>query len=155
MIREGFSPELDRLRKIQSDGRKWISELEGRERERTGIANLKTGYNRVFGYYIEVTKSKLSLVPEDYSRRQTLAGSERFISPELKEYEEQILTAAEKITELEAGLFEEVRARAAAEAPRVKATAGVLAETDVFCSMGEIASRYGYCCPEFVSRPLV
>ena len=92
MIREGFSPELDRLRKIQSDGRKWISELEGRERERTGIANLKIGYNRVFGYYIEVTNSKLSLVPEDYSRRQTLVGSERFISPELKEYEEQILT---------------------------------------------------------------
>ncbi len=155
VIREGFSPELDRLRKIQSDGRKWISELEARERERTGIANLKIGYNRVFGYYIEITKSKLSLVPEDYSRRQTLTGSERFISPELKEYEEQILTAAEKITELEASLFEEVRGRAAAEAERVKATAGVVAETDVFCSMGEIASRYGYCAPEFVSRQLV
>ncbi|MCY3827254.1 MAG: DNA mismatch repair protein MutS, partial [Candidatus Dadabacteria bacterium] len=98
VIREGFSPELDRLRKIQSDGRKWISALEGRERERTGIAKLKIGYNRVFGYYIEVTKSKLSSVPEDYSRRQTLAGSERFTSPELKEYEEQILTAAERIT---------------------------------------------------------
>ncbi len=155
VIREGFSPELDRLRKIQSDGRKWISELEGRERERTGIANLKIGYNRVFGYYMEVTNSKLSLVPEDYSRRQTLAGSERFISPELKEYEEQILTAAERISELEASLFEEVRARAAAEAERVKATAAVVAETDVFCSMGEIASRYGYCRPEFVPRPLV
>ena len=155
VIREGFSPELDRLRKIQSDGRKWISELEGRERERTGIANLKIGYNRVFGYYIEVTNSKLSLVPEDYSRRQTLAGSERFTSSELKGYEEQILTAAEKITGLEASLFEEVRARAAAEAPRVKATASVVAETDVFCSMGEIASRYGYCAPEFVLRPLV
>ncbi len=155
VIREGFSPELDRLRKIQSDGRKWISELEARERERTGIAKLKIGYNRVFGYYIEITKSKLSLVPEDYSRRQTLTGSERFISPELKEYEEQILTAAERITELEASLFEEARGRAAAEAPRVKATAGVVAETDVFCSMGEIASRYGYCAPEFVSRQLV
>ncbi len=155
VIREGFSSELDRLRKIQSDGRKWISELEGRERERTGIANLKIGYNRVFGYYIEVTKSRLSLVPEGYSRKQTLAGSERFISPELKEYEEQILTAAEKITELEASLFEQVRKHAAAEAERVKATAAVVAETDVFCSMGEIASRYGYCRPEFVSRPLV
>ena len=155
VIRESFSPELDRLRKIQSDGRKWISELEGRERERTGIANLKIGYNRVFGYYLEVTNSKLSLVPEDYSRRQTLAGSERFISPELKEYEEQILTAAEKITELEARLFEQVRARAAAEAPRVKATASVVAETDVFCSMGEIASRYGYCAPEFALRPTI
>ena len=155
VIREGFSPELDRLRKIQSDGRKWISELEGRERERTGIANLKIGYNRVFGYYIEVTNSKLSLVPEDYSRRQTLTGSERFISPELKEYEEQILTAAERITELEASLFEEVRKQAAAESPRVKATAAVVAETDVFCSMGEIASRYGYCRPEFVPHPTV
>ncbi len=155
VIREGFSPELDRLRKIQSDGRKWISELEARERERTGIAKLKIGYNRVFGYYIEITKSKLSLVPEDYSRRQTLTGSERFISPELKEYEEQILTAAERITELEASLFEEARGRAASEAPRVKVTAGVVAETDVFCSMGEIASRYGYCAPEFVSRQLV
>ena len=155
VIREGFSPELDRLRKIQSDGRKWISELEGRERERTGINNLKIGYNRVFGYYLEVTNSRLSLVPEDYSRRQTLAGSERFISPELKEYEEQILTAAEKITELEATLFEEVRKKTAAEARRVKATASVVAETDVFCSMGEIASRYGYCAPEFVSRSIV
>ena len=155
VIREGLSPELDRLRKIQSDGRKWISELEGRERERTGINNLKISYNRVFGYYLEITNSKLSLVPEDYSRRQTLAGSERFISPELKEYEEQILTAAEKITELEATLFEQVRVRAAAEASRVKATASVVAETDVFCSMGEIASRYGYCAPEFVSRPTV
>ena len=155
VIREGLSPELDRLRKIQSDGRKWISELEGRERERTGINNLKISYNRVFGYYLEITNSKLSLVPEDYSRRQTLAGSERFISPELKEYEEQILTAAEKITELETTLFEQVRVRAAAEASRVKATASVVAETDVFCSMGEIASRYGYCAPEFVSRPTV
>ena len=155
VIRESFSPELDRLRKIQSDGRKWISELEGRERKRTGITNLKIGYNRVFGYYLEITNSRLSLVPEDYSRRQTLAGSERFISPELKEYEEQILTAAEKITGLEATLFEEVRKKAAAEARRVKATASVVAETDVFCSMGEIASRYGYCRPEFVSHPLV
>ena len=155
VIREGFSPELDRLRGIQSDGRRWISELEGRERERTGIASLKIGYNRVFGYYIEVTKSKLELVPEEYSRRQTLAGGERFTSPELKECEEQILTAAERIAALEASLFEEVRARAAAEAPRVKAAAGVVAETDVFCSMGEIASRYAYCRPEFVSRPLV
>ena len=155
VIREGFSPELDRFRKIQSDGRKWISELEGRERERTGINNLKIGYNRVFGYYLEVTNSKLSLVPENYSRRQTLAGSERFISPELKEYEEQILTAAEKITGLEAQLFEQVRARAAAEAQRVKATASLVAETDVFCSMGEIASRYGYCAPEFVPHPMV
>ena len=155
VIREGFSPELDRLRKIQSDGRRWISELEGRERERTGIANLKIGYNKVFGYYIEVTNSKLSLVPEDYSRRQTLTGSERFISSELKQYEEQILTAADRIIELEAELFEQVRSRAAADAPRVKATAAVVAETDVFCSMGEIASRYGYCAPEFVSRPTV
>ena len=155
VIREGFSPELDRLRGIQSDGRRWISELEGRERERTGIASLKIGYNRVFGYYIEVTKSKLELVPEEYSRRQTLAGGERFTSPELKECEEQILTAAERIAALEASLFEEVRARAAAGAPRVKAAAAVVAETDVFCSMGEIASRYGYCRPEFVSRPLV
>ena len=138
VIKEGFSPELDRLRKIQSDGRKWISELEGRERERTGIANLKIGYNRVFGYYLEVTNSKLSLVPEDYSRRQTLAGSERFISPELKEYEEQILTATERISELETSLFEQVRAKAAAEAPRVKETASVLAETDVFCSMARL-----------------
>lgn len=155
VIREGFSPELDRLRKIQSDGKKWISALEGRERERTGIKNLKIGYNRVFGYYIEVTNSRLSMVPEDYSRRQTLAGSERFTSPELKEYEEQILTAAERIAELEIRLFEEVRGQAAAAAPRVKATAAVVAEIDVFCSMGEIASRYGYCVPEFVSRPVV
>ncbi len=155
VIREGFSPELDHLRNIQSDGRRWISELEASERERTGINNLKIGYNRVFGYYIEVTNSRLPLVPEDYSRRQTLAGSERFTSPKLKEYEEQILTAAEKIVTLEASLFEEVRARAAAESARVSATALSVAETDVFCSMGEIASRYGYCAPEFTARPVL
>ena len=155
VIREGFSPELDRLRSIQSDGRRWISELEGSEKERTGITNLKIGYNRVFGYYIEVTNSRLPLVPEDYSRRQTLAGSERFTSPKLKEYEEQILTAAEQIVTLEASLFEEVRATAAAESARVSATAASVAETDVFCSMGEIASRYGYCAPEFTDRPVL
>ena len=155
IIKEGFSRELDRLRNIQSDGRKWISELEATERERTGIANLKIGYNRVFGYYIEITNSKLSLVPEDYSRRQTLTGSERFTSPELKEYEEQILTAAERIAELETSLFEQVRVRVAAEAKRIKATAAVVAKTDVFCSIGEIASRYGYCRPEFVLHPTV
>ena len=155
VIREGFSPELDRLRSIQSDGRRWISELEGSEKERTGITNLKIGYNRVFGYYIEVTNSRLPLVPEDYSRRQTLAGSERFTSPKLKEYEEQILTAAEQIVTLEASLFEEVRATAAAESARVSATASSVAETDVFCSMGEIASRYGYCAPEFTDRPVL
>ena len=155
VVREGFSPELDRLRSIQSDGRRWISELEGSEKERTGITNLKIGYNRVFGYYIEVTNSRLPLVPEDYSRRQTLAGSERFTSPKLKEYEEQILTAAEQIVTLEASLFEEVRATAAAESARVSATASSVAETDVFCSMGEIASRYGYCAPEFTDRPVL
>ena len=155
VIREGFSPELDRLRSIQSDGRRWISELEGSEKVRTGITNLKIGYNRVFGYYIEVTNSRLPLVPEDYSRRQTLAGSERFTSPKLKEYEEQILTAAEQIVTLEASLFEEVRATAAAESARVSATASSVAETDVFCSMGEIASRYGYCAPEFTDRPVL
>ena len=155
VVREGFSPELDRLRSIQSDGRRWISELEGSEKERTGITNLKIGYNRVFGYYIEVTNSRLPLVPDDYSRRQTLAGSERFTSPKLKEYEEQILTAAEQIVTLEASLFEEVRATAAAESARVSATASSVAETDVFCSMGEIASRYGYCAPEFTDRPVL
>ncbi len=155
VIKQGFCAELDRLCEIRSDGRRWISELEERERERTGISNLKIGYNRVFGYYIEVTNSKLFSVPKDYQRRQTLSGGERFVFPKLKEYEEQILTAAEKIASLEASLLEEVRARAAAEAPRIKATAAFAAQADVFCSMGEIASRYGYCRPEFVADSAV
>ena len=155
VIRTGFDPELDALRKIQSEGRKWISELEAGEREKTGISNLKIGYNRVFGYYIDVTRSKLHLVPDDYVRRQTLTGSERFVSPELKEYEEKIMTAGEKIAELEAVLFERVRERAAAEAERIRKTAAAVAEADVLCSFAEAAERYGYCRPEIVSRSVM
>ena len=155
VIRTGFDPGLDGLRKIQSDGKKWISDLEAREREKTGISNLRIGYNRVFGYYIEVTRSRLGLVPQDYSRRQTLTGSERFVSPELKEYEEKIMNAGEKILELEAVLFERVRARAAAEAERIKKTAAAVAETDVLRSFAEIAEKYGYARPEIASRSAV
>ncbi len=155
VVRDGFNRELDALREIQRDGKKWISNLEAEEREKTGINSLKIGYNRVFGYYLEVPKSKLSLVPEEYSRRQTLTGGERFVSPKLAEYEEKILTSAERITELETELFESVRKRAAAEASRVKTTAATVAQTDVFCSLAEIAERYDYSMPEFVSRPVV
>lgn len=151
IVREGFDPELDRLRKIQIQGKKWISELEANEREKTGIRNLKVGYNKVFGYYLEVTKSRLSLVPDDYVRRQTLTGSERFISPELKEYEEKIVNAREKTLELEASLFERIRAEVAAETERIRKTAAAVARVDVFAALAEIADRYGYSQPEFVS----
>ncbi len=155
VVKKGFSSELDELREIQSAGKKWISDLEAEERKRTGINNLKVGYNRVFGYFFDVTKSKISLVPEEYSRRQTLAGSERFTSPRLSAYEEKILTARERMDEIEAVLFERIRKETTAHSARVKATAEILAEIDVFCSLAEAASRYDYCAPEFHDRPLV
>ena len=155
VVKEGFSSELDTLRGVQRDGKKWISNLEAEERKRTGINNLKVGYNRVFGYFFEVTKSKISFVPEEYSRRQTLTGSERFTSPRLSEQERKILSAQESIEKIEADLFEQIRNETASHSARIKATAEVLAKIDVFCSLAEVASRYDYCAPQFYDRPLV
>src|SRR5205085_3057228 len=121
--RDGFDPEIDDLRSISRTGKQFIAEMEERERARTGISSLKIRYNRVFGYYIEISKSNLHAVPADYHRKQTIAGGERFITPALKEHEEKILGADERILELEVQLFEQLRRRIAAEATRIQDTA--------------------------------
>jgi len=149
IIKDGFNPGLDELRSISRSGKSFIAGLEKRERDRTGINSLKVRYNKVFGYYIEVTKSNLHLVPPDYTRKQTLLGSERFLTPELKEYEEKVLTAEEKIGELEHGLFLEVREAVARETERLQRIAAAVARVDVFSSLAELASQRNY------FRPLV
>ncbi|MGQ0794244.1 MAG: DNA mismatch repair protein MutS [Deltaproteobacteria bacterium] len=147
IVKEGFSPELDGLRSIKKDGRRWIAELEAAERRRAGINSLKVGYNQIFGYYIEVTKPNLSLVPGNYIRKQTIATGERFITPELKAQEETILKADERILELESGLFEEIRKTVARESERVRRTAALIARLDALMSLAEVAERYGYTKP--------
>ncbi len=144
IIKDGFSPELDDLRTTSHSGKAFIAGLEKRERERTGISSLKVRHNRVFGYYIEVSKPNLRLVPPDYERKQTLVGSERFLTPELKEYEEKILTAEERISELEHRLFLEVRDQVAAHAERLQRIAGVIAHLDVLSSLAELAAQGNY-----------
>jgi DNA mismatch repair protein MutS len=146
-IRDGLDPELDDLRRISRSGRQVIAELEERERARTGINSLKVRYNRVFGYYIEISKSNLHAVPADYHRKQTIAGGERFITPALKEYEEKVLGADERILEREVELFEQLRARVAAESTRIQETARALAALDVLAGLAETASLSNYIKP--------
>ena len=147
VIREGFSPELDELRLASRDARKYIAGLEQKERASTGMRSLKVGYNRVFGYYIEVSNSNLSQVPDRYTRRQTLVGGERFITPELKEYESLILNARERIEELERALYRQVCAQIAERGDAVSALGDAIAHVDVFACLAEAASRYGYVRP--------
>lgn len=147
LIRTGYHPEVDRWREAKQHGQEWIAALESQERERTGIKSLKIGFNKVFGYYIEVTRANLNLVPPDYVRRQTLAGAERFVTPRLKEYEDLILEAEEKLGDLEYELFVEVREKVAAAASRFQETARRLAELDVLAALAEVASRCNYCRP--------
>jgi DNA mismatch repair protein MutS len=149
IIKDGFNTGLDDLRTTSRSGKSFIAGLEKRERERTGIHSLKVRYNKVFGYYIEVTKPNLHLVPPDYTRKQTLLSSERFLTPELKEYEEKVLTAEEKIAELEHGLFLEVREAVARETERLQRIAAAVARLDVLSSLAELASQRNY------FRPLV
>jgi len=149
VIRSGYSQELDQLKSASKDGRQWMAELEQRERRRTGIPNLKVGYNKVFGYFIEVTNSNLNRVPGDYIRKQTLTNGERFITPDLKEYETLILNAQERIGKLESELFAELRADIAINASeRILNTARTLAEIDVYLSLAEVAAQNNYCRPE-------
>ncbi len=148
VVRAGFSPELDELRAVTRDVRRYLAELEAAERARSGIKTLKIGYNRVFGYYIEVSRPNLPLVPDDYQRRQTLIGGERFVTEQLKEYESRILNARERIGELEAGIFRQVCAQVAAEGKRLLALAAGIAAIDVHLALAEAAARYGYCRPE-------
>jgi DNA mismatch repair protein MutS len=146
-IRDGLDPELDDLRRISRSGKQIIAELEERERQRTGINSLKVRYNRVFGYYIEISKSHLHAVPADYHRKQTIAGGERFITPALKEYEEKVVGADERILEREIELFEQLRGRVAAEASRIQETARALAALDVLAALAETAALYNYIKP--------
>jgi len=148
IIQKGFSLELDELKSIQTEGKKWISDLEATEKEKTGINSLKIGYNRVFGYYIEVTKANQGLTPDYYIRKQTLTNAERYITPELKDFEEKVLGAQEKIVELEKKLFESLRLEVSNESARVRKSSALIAMLDVFCSLSETASGFGYVRPE-------
>ena len=145
--RDGVDKELDELRTISRSGKQIIAEMEERERARTGIASLKVRFNRVFGYYIEISKSNLHAVPPDYHRKQTIAGGERFITPALKEYEEKILGADERIVERELEIFEKLRIAVAAEAPRIQASARALAALDVLAALAETAAVNNYIKP--------
>ena len=146
-IRPKFNEELDGLRSLATDAKQLIAEFEEQERGRTGIANLKVRFNNVFGYYIEVSKSNVPRVPEDYQRRQTLTNAERFTTPQLKEWESKILGAEERICELEAQIFNDVRSRIKAETHRLQTTARALATLDVLASMAETAARRNYVRP--------
>ena len=147
-IREGYSEELDSLRDIASGGKGSIAAIEAREREATGIPKLKVGYNRVFGYYIEVSRLHSDKVPAHYVRKQTLANAERYITEELKQYENTVLQANERIVELEYRLFTEIREQISSAVHRIQITAQTLAQTDVLCALAEVADVYNYCCPE-------
>ncbi len=148
LIKKGFNAELDELRSLSSAGKGFIAGIERRERERTGITSLKVSYNKVFGYYIEVTKTNLPAVPPDYIRKQTLTNAERFITQELKEYEDKVLHAEEKILDLEYRLFQEVREEVAAQTVRVQEIARRVAVLDCLASFAEAAARHGYTRPE-------
>ena len=147
IIRTGYSPELDELRSIRHSGKGYIASLETREREKTGIASLKVKFNQVFGYFIEVTKANLALVPSHYIRKQTLVNSERFVTEELQAYEEKVLGAEERIAAIEKDLFVQVRRAVADEGSRVQATARFLGELDVYVSLAEVAAKYNYVRP--------
>ncbi len=153
MIKEGgiikphYDKELDGLREIGKEGKGWILQLEAEERKKTGVSSLKVRYNQVFGYYIEVTKSNLHLVPDHYIRKQTLVNAERFITPELKEFEAKVLGAEEAICQLEYRLFEDIRRRVSDQTPRLQKTASAIALIDILGSLAEIADRFDYVRP--------
>jgi DNA mismatch repair protein MutS len=148
-IRPGYHPDLDELRDLSLNGRQYIAQIEARERARTGIQSLKVRFNNVFGYYIEITRPNLPLVPGDYERKQTLANAERFTTPELKDYERKVLDAEDKILTLEKELFAELRKSVAAHAQRVRATASTIAELDVTASLAQVAAENRYHRPTF------
>ncbi len=150
VIRPGYSADLDGVVQASANARDWIANLEAVERERTGIKSLKVGYNKIFGYYIEVTRANASLVPAEYIRKQTLVNAERYITPEMKEYESLVLSAEERIREIEAGLFTEVCLQVGSASPRLLGTARALATLDVVASLAEAAAHRGYVRPEVV-----
>ena len=147
MIKAGYNEDIDNLRRAKTEGKNWLAELENAERERTGIKNLRVKYNKVFGYYLEVTKSYLNMVPEDYIRKQTLTNAERYTMPRLKELEDTILNAEDKLCTLEYDLFCEIRDRIAGEIERIQTTAKAVARLDVFCSFSLVAEQNHYVRP--------
>jgi DNA mismatch repair protein MutS len=147
IIKPGFSEELDNLRQVASNARQYLANMERHEQESTGIKSLKIGYNRVFGYYIEVSKANLSQVPDSYIRKQTLVNGERFFTPELKEYESMILNARDRIGELETNIFQRVCRQVSTVSEQVLAVARTIANVDVFAGLAEVAVRYGYTRP--------
>ena len=147
MIRSSFDPEVDRLRGILSGGKGCIAELEAREKEKTGIRTLRVGYNKVFGYYIEVSNSFRDQVPEDYIRKQTLVNGERFITQELKDLEHEVLTASDRDAALEYDLFTALRTDIAAQVARVQLAASLIAQLDTLCALAETAAQHNYCRP--------
>ena len=152
VIREGFSAELDELRALRDGARDFIAGLQARERERTGIASLKVGYNKVFGYYLEVTKANLDRVPEHYIRKQTLTGAERYFTPELKEWEEKVFGAEEKIGRLEQNLFLRVRGELALAVTRIQEAGRRIAVLDAVAGLAQVAEARGYVCPDVTTE---
>ncbi|MFZ0815638.1 MAG: DNA mismatch repair protein MutS [Candidatus Sulfotelmatobacter sp.] len=152
VIAAGVDHDLDELRELSRNSKQVLAQIEQRERGRTGITSLKVKFNSIFGYYLEVSKPNLHLVPQDYERKQTLVGAERFTTPELKEYEAKILDAQEKIVEIERRLFTELRTAIASEAKRIRQTALALAEVDVLASLANIAALRNYCRPQFLAN---
>lgn len=155
ILKGGYNEEVDRLRKAKTDGKSWLADLEAKEREKTGIKNLKIKYNKVFGYYLEVTNSFKDLVPDYFTRKQTLANAERFITPELKELEDVILGAEDKLIVLEYELFREVRQKVADEVVRIQKTAKAVAQIDVFASLATVAEQNNYCRPKLNEKGLI
>ncbi len=147
VIRDGYSEELDELRALSRNGKDWIARMQQSECERTGIASLKVGFNRVFGYFIEITNAHKAKVPDDYIRKQTLVNAERYITPALKEYEEKVLSAEERIGALESTLFDNLRMALSEESMQFSLNASLLAMLDCFLSLAEVAVRYGYTRP--------
>ena len=147
-VREGIDKALDEWRTLRDGGKDGIARIQADERVRTGISSLKVGYNKVFGYFIEVTNSNAHLVPDDYQRRQTLAGAERYVTPSLKEYEERVLTAAERVEERERELFESLRSRVGAEIARLQSVSQIIAELDILAGFAEAAAKESYVRPQ-------
>jgi DNA mismatch repair protein MutS len=149
VIKPGYNRELDELRGLTRSNKTAIATIEESERQRTGISNLKVGYNKVFGYYIEISRGQISKAPESYERKQTLVNAERFITPELKEYEYKILTAEEKIGALEQQIYSELCKRIASQILRIQKTAALLAEADVYSALAQVAASYHFCKPKY------
>jgi DNA mismatch repair protein MutS len=154
-IASGYDEELDRLRSISRDGKKWIAALEAKERQATGISSLKIGFNNIFGYYIEVTKANALLVPDSYVRKQTLVNAERYINQELKEFEQTVLGAEEKIRNREQELFRELGDDLLQYIPGIQHNAFLVADLDAFCALSEVAEKQSYTCPEIDEEDVI